>query len=63
VSFAPRSRAAAIARRFKVRDVTAELLDDYDPVPSLVARGVMSDDHDQDSCEANCCRDEEASDE
>lgn len=31
------------------------LLDNYDPVPGLVARGVMSDEHDPDSCEAPCC--------
>lgn len=31
------------------------LLDNYDPVPSLVARGVMSDEHDPDSCEFDCC--------
>lgn len=29
------------------------LLDNYDPVPGLVARGVMSDEHDPDSCEAD----------
>lgn len=32
-----------------------DLLRDYDPVPGLVARGVMSSDHDPDSCEADCC--------
>ena len=31
------------------------LLDNYDPVPGLVARGVMSDEHDPDSCEYDCC--------
>lgn len=31
------------------------LLDDYDPVPSLVARGIASAEHDPDSCEAACC--------
>lgn len=34
-----------------------DLLDDYDPVPSLVARGVMSDaeEHDPESCDLDCC--------
>lgn len=31
------------------------LLDDYDAVAGLVARGVMSDEHDSESCEASCC--------
>lgn len=33
----------------------AELLESYDPVPGLVARGIMSSDHDPQSCEAACC--------
>lgn len=37
------------------RPTTPGLLDNYDPVPGLVARGVMSDEHDPDSCEADCC--------
>lgn len=30
-------------------------LADYDPHPGLVARGVVSDEHDPESCEADCC--------
>ena len=33
-----------------------DLLLDYDPIPGLVARGVVSNDHDPDSCEMDCCR-------
>lgn len=33
------------------------LLDGYDPAPGLVARGVMSQDHDPGSCDAACCND------
>jgi hypothetical protein len=33
----------------------APLLEGYDPHPGLVARGVVSDDHDPESCEADCC--------
>lgn len=32
-----------------------QLLADYDPVPGLVARGVMSDEHDPESCDLACC--------
>jgi hypothetical protein len=32
-----------------------ELLDNYDPVPGLVARGIVSDEHEPDSCDADCC--------
>lgn len=32
-----------------------DLLTDYDPHPGLVARGVVSDEHDPESCEADCC--------
>lgn len=34
----------------------APLLDGYDPHPGLVAHGVVSDEHDPDSCEADCCK-------
>jgi hypothetical protein len=33
----------------------APLLEGYDPHPGLVARGVVSDDHDPESCDADCC--------